>query len=345
MKKHLFLSHPLLLEHGDPSHIENASRLKFILDSLGESPYQKYLELACNRLATRDEIAAVHHLSYVDEVLSLDGKVASIDQETLLSPKSVQAALMAAGLGIELVEQILEGKVENGFALVRPPGHHATMARGMGFCLFNNIAIAAKKALARGIQRIVILDWDVHHGNGTQDVFYSDHQVLLIDFHQHNLFPANSGLLHEVGRDQGKGFTVNIPLPHSRQDKDYLYLFEKLVKPLVLDYRPELILVSAGFDAHESDPLGFMKLTTEGYGLLTAQVKALAKEVCQGKVAFFLEGGYNPFFLAKNVMECIEILVNDSLLEQRASDTPDNDIKMFLDQIYEFHIKQGRHIP
>lgn len=311
MLKSLFLSNDRLFDHGDLAHPENSDRLRAILEAFKKTPYQKFLDLSLNRLAQPHELTLVHDLAYVSEVLSFEGKEISLDHETFLSPGSVTAALLAAGLGLELVEQVLALKIQNGFSLVRPPGHHAKKGAAMGFCVFNNIAIAAKQAMAMGVKRVLILDWDVHHGNGTQEAFYADERVLLIDLHQDNLFPYLSGTLEEAGVEKGQGFTVNIPLPAHCQDQDYFYVFDRLVKPLAIKYRPELILVSAGFDAHESDPMGSMHLTTKAYGMLTKKVKMLANDLCEGKVVFFLEGGYNPFFLAKNVMECIGVLAEE----------------------------------
>lgn len=313
MPKHLFLSHPCLLDHGHLSHPENANRLKAILAALNNSPYKKFTDLTITRMATKDELSQAHDPAYVDHVLSLEGQEGALDSETPITPGSVKASLVAAGLGLELVEQVVEGKVRNGFALVRPPGHHARPAAGMGFCIFNNIAVAAKKAMSMGVKRILIIDWDVHHGNGTQEIFYEDDRLLFIDLHQDNLFPAGSGLLSEKGVGKGSGFTVNIPLPDSCRDADYLYAFETVVEPLAREYHPELILVSAGFDAHETDPLGSESLTTQGYGLLAARVKVLAEELCGGKVVFFLEGGYDPLCLANNVMACLGVLASDTV--------------------------------
>lgn len=311
MDKHLSFSHPSLLDHGSLTHPENANRLQAIFDGFKNSLFGSLLTLSCDRKATFEELASVHDPAYVNFILSLSGQESSVDPETLISPGSVNAALIAAGIGLELVERVIDGKLQNGFALVRPPGHHARPAQGMGFCIFNNIAIAAKKALAKGIKRILILDWDVHHGNGTQEAFYETDQVLFIDIHQDNLFPVPSGSLDEKGKGKGAGFTINVPLTSSCRDEDYLYIFDSLVRPLALKYQPELILVSAGFDAHESDPMGFMNLTTKGYGRLTEKVKKLAEEVCKGKLVFFLEGGYNPYYLAQNVLECVKVLAED----------------------------------
>lgn len=312
MNRHLFLSHSLLLDHGIPSHPENASRLDAIFESFALSSYKDCLDLSQQRLASLDELTQVHSQSYIQKVLSHNGHNFSLDPETLITPGTVKAAFLAAGLGITLVEQVVLGNVVNGFALLRPPGHHARPSAGMGFCIFNNIAIAAKKALSKGLSRILILDWDVHHGNGTQETFYEDDKVLFIDIHQDNLFPINSGLVSEKGSGKGIGYTVNIPLPAGCRDEDYFQVFENQVKPLVLEYQPELILVSAGFDAHESDPMAAMNLTTEGFGMLAIKTKALAEQVCEGKLVLFLEGGYNPYFLARNVMECVKVLTEDA---------------------------------
>lgn len=302
------LSHPCQLDHGIQDHPEHASRLRSIIAAIQESPYQALLNLSNNRSATESELKLVHDPAYVSYILSLEGKSESLDYETILTPGSVKAALSAAGLGLELVEKVVKGEINNGFALVRPPGHHARGEQGMGFCLFNNIAIAAKKALSMGVKKILILDWDVHHGNGTQETFYDDDRVLMIDLHQENLFPANSGLIHETGRGQGLGYTVNIPLPPGCHDTDYRRILDTQVTPLALKYRPELILVSAGFDAHESDPLGDMRLSTAGYHSFTATVKSLADQLCHGRLVLFLEGGYDPYSLAKNVLACVQAL-------------------------------------
>lgn len=337
-QKSLFLSHPCQLNHGVPSHPENSARLDAILTALKESSYKSLVNLSIPRQATRDELSKVHDITYIDRILALDGKNAALDYETTLTPGSVKAALSASGLGVELVEQVLNNKIQNGFVIVRPPGHHARPSHGMGFCLFNNIAVAAQKALTMGLKRILILDWDVHHGNGTQESFYDDDRVLFVDLHQDNLFPVPSGELNEIGRGKGIGYTVNIPLPAACGDAEYLHAFDNLVKPLALKFKPELILVSAGFDAHESDPLGFMNLTTEGFGKLTARIKALAETLCEGKLILFLEGGYNPFFLAKNVLECIKVLVDGAepdLKPENASKQVQNLVR----DIHDLHVK------
>lgn len=339
MFKSLFLSHFLLLNHGNSSHPENSVRLQMIFEDFKKSLYSELLDLSCVREATKEELVLVHEEKYVDDILALDGKESLIDSETLISKGSIKAARLAAGLGIELTEQVIKGKIQNGFAIVRPPGHHATPKGGMGFCVFNNIAIAAKKARFLGLKRVMILDWDVHHGNGTQETFYEDESVLLIDLHQDHLFPVHSGLLHERGSGKGTGYTVNIPLPPSCHDEDYIYIFDELITPIAKWFNPELILVSAGFDAHESDPMGFMNLTTKGFGLLTEKIKLLALELCEGKLILFLEGGYNPYFLAKNVLECVEVLIKEDLKDLKRKVYPSKEVERLVKEIYETFVK------
>ncbi len=304
----LLLSHTAMLKHDCANHPENASRLEAILTELHKSPYAHQLDLSTNRLATGKELALAHTPAYIDHIFSLDGQEQTLDVDTYLAKDSLFAARLAAGLGLELVERVINGRTHNGFALVRPPGHHACADKAMGFCIFNNIAIAAKRALELGLKRVAIVDFDVHHGNGTQEIFYDDNRVLFIDMHQDSLFPISSGAKTEQGRDAGLGFTVNIPLPHSQFDEDYLAIFDQQIQPLLTDYQPELILVSAGFDAHEDDPLASMRLSSKGYGLLVKRLKSLAEQLCDGKLVFFLEGGYNPTHLAQDVLECVHAI-------------------------------------
>ncbi len=333
----LLLSHPCMLDHGIPMHPENRTRLEAIYEALENSPYKKNLDLTCTRMATADELAMIHDKAYIDFVMSLAGKDVFIDPETPLTKGSVKAALLAAGYGMELVERVLDGKIKNGFLLARPPGHHAEADHAMGFCVFNNIAVAAKKALSRGLKRILIIDWDVHCGNGTQHSFYDDDRVLVVDFHQQNLFPQGSGLLEQIGEGKGSGYTVNIPLPEASGDDDYLYIFDNIVDPLAKHFKPELILVSAGFDAHESDPLASMCLTTSGFSMLTAKVKALAKELCHDRLVLFLEGGYNPPYLAENVLACTHALIEQ--VEAPKTESPlSYGIDTYSQELYDIHL-------
>lgn len=340
MKKTLFLSHPSLVEHGIDSHPENPGRLRAILQSLAKSPF---LDLTCTRKASIEELAAVHDEDYINHVASVDGMPGYLDPETPMSMGSVQAAFLAAGIGLEVVEQVLTGKIENGFALVRPPGHHAVHNTSMGFCVFNNIAVAAKKALAMGLKRVLIIDWDVHHGNGTQEAFYDDDRVLVIDLHQDNLFPQGSGLVEQIGKGRGEGYMVNLPLPDSCRDDDYLYVFEKIIKPIAREFKPELILVSAGFDAHESDPLASMQLSTDAYGRLANEVKLLAYELCNKKFVLFLEGGYNVPYLVQNVLACANVLSADvPAVSSPPSEPYSYGIQPYIEKLYDFHVTRSR---
>lgn len=275
------LSHPILLEHGLESHPESPKRLQAVLEAIENSPYHNLLDLSILRRATIDELELVHTKDYIDRVLS----GGHLDPEMEITAETVEAALVAVGLGLELVEQ-----KRDGFLLVRPPGHHAEPSMGMGYCLFNNIAIAAKKAIQIGCERICVIDFDVHFANGTQKALEGDSRILLMDIHQENLYPQGFG-------------AASIVLPAESGDREYLELFEAVIKPKVRTFCPELVLVSAGFDAHESDPHGNMHLTTEGFGKLAKGLSELAPQLI-----LFLEGGYNDYFLARNVLETVRQL-------------------------------------
>ena len=304
-------SHPLLLKHGRSDHSECPARLEEILTALSHTSAQSHLILDSERSATPAELALAHDLAYVTQVLSLAGQSGQLDYETFLSPDSVAAACRAVGLGLEATEKVLRGELRQAFVLVRPPGHHAGRRTGMGFCVFNNIAIAAKAALASGLERILILDWDVHHGNGTQEIFYDDPHVFHVDFHEDSLFPTTSGTTQETGEGPGKGFTLNLPLPGGSGDFVYWHAFDHQVLDRARQFRPELILVSAGFDGHAGDPEGNTELTTPGYVGLVKRAQALAREVCDGKLILFLEGGYDLTHLSQDVLGCTAALLEN----------------------------------
>jgi acetoin utilization deacetylase AcuC-like enzyme len=246
-----------------------------------------------SRDATDDEIARAHEASYIDALGRLDGRTAALDSDTYIAPASVAAARRAAGSAIGLVETIMRGDGPRiGCALLRPPGHHATRDRGMGFCLLNNAAIAAHAALNMGLERVAIVDWDVHHGNGTQDIFWNDPRVLYLSLHQWPFYPG-TGAVDEVGGDDGQGFTVNVPLSAGALDAVYEAAFHELVLPVLGHFRPQLVLVSAGFDAHERDPLAQMALTDAAYGRMARALFVLARTTADGRLALLLEGGYD----------------------------------------------------
>ena len=298
---------PAYLQHlAGPMHPESPGRLRAIHQVLQAAPIAG-VQRAQPRRATREELLRVHEAAHVDRVLSLSGQDAQLDPDTAMSPGSTEAALLAAGAGAQLVLDVMRGEADNGFALVRPPGHHAVASHAMGFCLFNNVAIAAETALASGAQRVLVLDWDVHHGNGTQSSFYARRDVLFCSSHQFPFYPG-SGAPTERGEGEGEGFTVNVALPGGQGDADYGAVFHEVFLPRALHYRPDLILVSAGFDAHRADPLGGMNVTERGFAAMCSAVKSLANEVCGGKLVLMLEGGYDLDGLAQSVHACVEVL-------------------------------------
>ncbi len=249
------------------------------------------------RLLPRDaeatDLARVHTDAYVEVLERYNGLFAALDDDTYLTPRSVAAAYRAAGGAVALVDQILapEGP-DRGVAILRPPGHHARPDRGMGFCLFNNVAVAAAHARARGVDRVAIVDWDVHHGNGTQEIFFDDPSVLFVSMHQYPFYPG-TGRAAEIGEGDGTGFTVNVPLSADAGDAVYQASFRELVLPVLSDFAPELVLVSAGFDAHARDPLAGMTVTDRGFGWMSAELRRVAERSAKGRIALFLEGGYD----------------------------------------------------
>ena len=253
---------------------------------------QVMVELAQQeRTITYAELCAAHDADYVNHVLALAGTYASLDAETHLGPRSVEAARHAAGACLSLIEALISGAARRGFALVRPPGHHASAQAGSGFCVFNNIAIAACQALRRGVSRVLVVDWDVHHGNGTQAIFYERSDVYFCDVHQDGLWP-DTGAATETGAGAGLGYTRNIPLMPLSSDDDYLRALEKELPRIGESYRPELLLVSCGFDAHAEDPEGGMALSADGYARLTRLVRSIADRHAGGRLGLILEGGY-----------------------------------------------------
>lgn len=304
MSEVLLLTDPGMCAH-DPgrSHPERPERLR----SLQEALDQRGLTPRAPKTAELDHLLRVHAAPYIGEILSLRGQRARLDPDTALSEDSVPAALSAAGAGLDLVSALLEGPTRRAFALVRPPGHHAIALRGMGFCLFNNIAVAAAEALARGLERVLIVDWDVHHGNGTADIFAEDPRVLVFNTHQYPFYPG-TGHAAELGEREGEGRTVNVPLPAGVGDGDLHAVYAELLAPIAEAFAPQLILVSAGFDGHRLDPLASMEMTGEGYAGLCAAVLAQAERSAEGRIGLFLEGGYDLTGLHEGVFACLDVL-------------------------------------
>lgn len=288
---------PLFFEHRSrgyhperPERLEAARRGVARVEAEGVA-----VHLLPPRDATDDELLRAHDAAYLAELAELAGHFASLDPDTFLVPVSVSAARRAAGGAIALAEALVDAEEDNprqGVALLRPPGHHATRTQGGGFCVLNNIALAACAALARGLSRVAVVDWDVHHGNGTQDIFWKDDRVLYVSLHEEPIYPG-TGLAIEVGEGRGRGLTINVPLPSSGTNADYRLAFEELILPSLQRYRPELVLVSAGFDAHARDPLASMQLTEAGYAWMAGALRRIADESAGGRLGIFLEGGYD----------------------------------------------------
>jgi len=290
-----------------PGHPESPIRLRRILDDLEASPVAGATWMK-PRAATSTELAAVHTRAHVSRLAALDGRMAALDPDTGVSPGTWRATTLAAGAAIVAVEEVWSGRAQNAFALVRPPGHHAEAAHAMGFCLINNAAVAAEAALRLGARRVAILDWDVHHGNGTQHLFEDREDVLYLSSHQFPFYPG-TGAAEEIGRGPGLGFTINCALDPGQGDADFGAVFQDLFLPSLAAFDADLTIVSAGYDAHVRDPLGGMNVTERGYAAMTSAVRDVARG---GKLVLLLEGGYDLAALAASVRASIEILVGGS---------------------------------
>ena len=264
-------------------------------------------EVVAPREATREQLLRVHDASHLKRISETAGQAVALDPDTFTSPESYEIALLAAGAAVDAVERVMGGPHTAAFALVRPPGHHAERNRAMGFCLFNNIAVAAAHAQTLGAGRIAIMDFDVHHGNGTQHLFEQEPTILYVSTHQHPYYPG-TGSADEVGTGDGAGFTVNVPIESGAVDADYRVVFDEVVLPVLRQFQPDLLLVSAGFDAHERDPLATMRLTAEGFGAMTAALRGVAEETCGGRMALVAEGGYDLQALAASLDQTVRAL-------------------------------------
>ncbi len=300
---------PIYLKHDMGSHPENSRRLEETISLLKESQLLDKLTSISPRAATIGELALVHseyHINRVESASAGGGKW--LDGDTFSSSDSFNVALYAAGGTLRGIDAVISGEVNNVFALVRPPGHHATQQEAMGFCLFNNIAIAAKYAQKNhGIDRVLIVDFDVHHGNGTEDIFYNDPSILYFSTHQHPHYPG-TGAIDDDGADEGKGTTVNVPLPAYCGDAEYQRAYEEILIPVAHRFKPQLILVSAGYDNHWADPLSGMQLTVDGFANIVSTIKRLADELCEGRLLLTLEGGYHLKALSNSIKATFEVL-------------------------------------
>jgi acetoin utilization deacetylase AcuC-like enzyme len=284
---------PRFREH-DPGrgHPERPDRIAVLEDLLG-SWTGPTLERIEPRLAEPDEIRAVHTENLFERIRETDGVERSrLDADTSTSARSYEIALLAAGGLLQVVDAVAQGVSDNAFAFVRPPGHHATASQAMGFCLFNNVAVAAKHLRGRGFERVAIVDFDLHHGNGTEAIFYDDPSVLYASLHQYPYYPG-TGAADDVGRDAGRGFTVNVPLSAGVGDAGYLLAFDQILSPVLRQFAPDFVLISAGFDCHHRDPLGGMQVTEAGVVGMTRRLLDVSREASDGRFAAVLEGGYD----------------------------------------------------
>jgi len=300
---------PIYLKHDTGAHVENSERLAATMALLEESKLLDKLTLIAPRAATIEEISLVHSDYHINRVKNTSATGGGwLDGDTYASPDSYEVALYAAGGTLQAVDAIMAGKVNNAFALIRPPGHHATRDRAMGFCLFNNIAIAARYAMQKhGVERVLIADFDVHHGNATEETFYSDPDVLYFSTHQYPHYPG-TGAMTDSGEGAGKGTTINVPMPAYCGDAEYLRIYEGLLAPVARRFKPQFILASAGYDAHWADMLSSMELSVEGYGDIVAVIKGLADELCGGRLLICLEGGYHLKAMPLAVKATLEVL-------------------------------------
>jgi acetoin utilization deacetylase AcuC-like enzyme len=289
-----------------PGHPERPERAD-VLDAVAARWRARGAEVVAPREATREQLLRVHEAEYLHRISQTAGRAMALDPDTYTSPESHEIALLAAGAAVDAVERVMGSSHRAAFALVRPPGHHAERDRAMGFCLLNNVAVAAAHARAMGAGKVAIVDYDVHHGNGTQHIFETDRKVLYISTHQYPYYPG-TGAADEIGREAGRGFTVNLPLEVGAVDEDYQIAFSQVVLPVLRQFEPDLLIISAGFDAHERDPLGGMRLTTPAFAAMTSELRAVADECCRGRIVAAVEGGYDLQALAASLDAAIDSL-------------------------------------
>lgn len=313
MKIGIIKSNEYLKHQMGAFHPESPNRLKVIYEMIEKnfpinsdnSPFV----FINPRKATKQELMLIHTSPYITAIEKTQNKERVIlDPDTSTCPETYNVACLAVGGVLEAIDRIMKGEIKNAFALIRPPGHHAEADRAMGFCFFNNIAIGAEYLIQKyKLKRVLIVDWDLHHGNGTQNAFYFRSDVLYFSTHQFPYYPG-TGKENEVGSGNGEGYIVNVPLSPGKNDKDFLYIFQNILRPIAEQFKPEFILVSCGFDICEGDPLGGMKVTSQGFGVLALELKKIAEKLCKGRLLLVLEGGYSLNCLREGVKEILKVL-------------------------------------
>ncbi len=322
--------HSDYLLHDTGLHPENKERLISIISHLTKTRMLEKLEMITPGKAKVFELEYIHHRDYIEKARGHSEMKLQLDPDTIMSWDSYDVAMLAAGGAITAVDSVHD-TVENSFALVRPPGHHATPGRGMGFCIFNNLAIAARHAQKKGMKRVLIVDWDVHHGNGTQEAFYEDPSVLYFSTHQYPHFPG-TGWLDEVGKGDGAGFNINVPLPPGTNDAGFIAAFEEILLPAALEFVPDIVLVSAGFDGCAGDGLARMNMSAGGFSILASISRSIAMESCAGRLVAVLEGGYNTVILPHAISSVLEVFMGREPM-QKGRSTPDPQVRKRLDEV------------
>lgn len=338
-----YATDPSFTEHDFPRHPEHAGRIQAVWSALEAEGLTDQLFQLTPDAATDEQILAVHRVEHLQRLIDIshcDGMV-MIDQDTYALPRSLDVSRLAAGAVIRAVDAVCAGDANNAMAIVRPPGHHATSERQMGFCLLNNIAIGARHALNKyPLNRVMILDYDVHHGNGTQDIFYSDPAVLFLSIHQSPHYPG-TGHIDEIGTSVGRGATLNMPVSAGHGDTSYLSMFEQVVIPVTERFRPDLMLISVGFDAHWIDPLAGMRLSLDGYDRLARECLKLAESICAGRIVFVMEGGYDLKALSHGWCNIARVLLDLDGLSDPYGSAPGgssaDDIQPLLDRVRAIH--------
>lgn len=301
---------PLFLQHKTGNHPEQPLRISATYDHLEKVSLIGQCQLGQWNSATDEQLAAVHDLDYVRQIRDYAGRGGGrIEADTLVSAKSFEAAAMASGAVIHAVDEVVQGREPNALCLIRPPGHHARPAAAMGFCLFNHIAVAAKYAVDElHLDRVLVIDWDVHHGNGTQESFYESENIGFVSVHRWPFYPG-TGTAAETGTGAGLGATINVPIAFGTPRGDYEHALKSAIDELATRMKPQLILLSAGFDAHRLDPVGSLNLEVEDFVWMTQYIRQVADEYCQGKLVSMLEGGYNTEILP----QCVEVHLRELL--------------------------------